>query len=91
MSYFKQNSVTLDLRNLLIHFPDVSLQLRKANRNYNCDMLELRAVLPPNQQVVVEVWTNAEMETTTGTAEAPPAITGEEALLVTPMVKLEKD
>ena len=45
MSFFKQYSLTPYIRNHLIQLTDVSLQLRKVNGHYNCDMYELRAVM----------------------------------------------
>ena len=90
MSTFKQNSVTLDFQNHVIQFPDVSLQHRKANGKYNCNMCELRTaqnvVLPPYQQIIVSVSTNVKSATITGTAAATPTITRNEALWATSTV-----
>ena len=62
--------------NQLIHFSDTSFHLHEANELYNCDMCKLGAaqniVLPPYQQVLSGVCTNAETGLTTGTAEAKP-------------------
>ena len=95
MSLFKQNSVTLAIRNHLIHFSDVSLQLHKANGKISCNMCELRAaqkiVLLPQQQIIVPVCTNSEIGTTAGNAETTSTLTRKKALLFTPaMVKLEQ-
>ena len=87
MSFSKQYSVKLDIRNRLIHFPDVSLQLGKANGKYNCDMCKLRSahriVLPPYQQITVPLCKDTEIGTTTGIAEATPTINRKEAFLAT--------
>ena len=95
LSFFKQYSVTLHIQNHQIHFPDLSLQLHKANGKNKCDKCELRAaqkiVVTLFQQGMLPACTNAEIEKTTGTTEATSTITMKEALLVTPvMVNLEK-
>ena len=88
LSFFKQYSKALDIRNHLLHFSDVSLQLRKANGKYNCDICEHMAakknLLSPYQQFMVPVCNNAKTGTTTGPAEAIPTMTRKEAVLFTP-------
>ena len=88
ISFLNQPSVTLDIRNQLIYFPDVSLPLCKANGRYNCDIHELRAtqkiVLLPYQQVMVPVGTTVESATTTGTVVATTTMNWKKAHLVTP-------
>ena len=42
MSFFKKYSVTLDLANNIVRFPDITLQLRPTNGKFKTKMMELR-------------------------------------------------
>ena len=43
MSFFKNNSETLDLANNFVRFPEIALQLKPPNGKFKLQMLELRA------------------------------------------------
>ena len=53
MSFFKKYSVTLDLANNIVRFPEITLQLRPQNGKFKLQMLELRTshktTIPPRQ------------------------------------------
>ena len=49
MSFFRKYSVTLDLKNNLVHRPDLSLQFRPHHGKFSCGGFELKAL----QKVVV--------------------------------------
>ena len=59
MSFFKKYSVTLNLANNIVKFPDITLQLRSVNGKFKNKLLELKTtqktVIQPNQQVFVPV------------------------------------
>ena len=61
-SFFKKYSVTLDLANNIVKFPDITLQLRPVNGRFKNKLLELKTtqkiVLQPNQQVFAPVVMN---------------------------------
>ena len=53
MSFFKKNSVILELANNVVMFPDITLQLKPERGRYKIQMIELRTsqktVIPPDQ------------------------------------------
>ena len=54
MSFFKKYSVTLDLANNIVKFPDITLQLRSVNGKFKNKLLELKTtqkmVIQPNNK-----------------------------------------
>ena len=44
MSFFKKYSVTLDLANNIVKYPDIPLQLRAVNRKFKNKLLELKTI-----------------------------------------------
>ena len=73
MSFFKKYSVTLDLTNNIMKFPDITLQLRSVNGKFKNKLLELKTtqkmVIQPNQQVFVPVVIERDLGDITGTVE----------------------
>ena len=57
MSSFKEFSVTPDLANNIVKFPDITLQLRSVNGKFKNKLLELKTtekiIIQQNQQVFV--------------------------------------
>ena len=88
MSFFKKYSVTLDLANNIVRFPEITLQLRPQNGKFKLQMLELRAsqktTIPPRQQVFIPVVAEKDIGHVTGTVEAFPAFERKTELLVSP-------
>ena len=88
MSFFKKYSVTLDLANNIVKFPDITLQLRSVNGNFKNKLLELKTtqktVIQPNQQVFVPVVIERDLGDITGTVEGLPAFERRSHLLVSP-------
>ena len=88
MSFFKKNSVTLDLANNIVKFPDITLQLRSVNGKFKNKLLELKTtqktVIQPNQQVFVPVVIERDLGDITGTVEGLPAFERRSNLLVSP-------
>ena len=88
MSFFKKYSVTLDLANNIVKFPDITLQLRSVNGNFKNKLLELKTtqktVIQPNQQVFVPVVIEHDLGDITGTVEGLPAFERRSHLLVSP-------
>ena len=88
MSFFKKYSVTLDLANNIVRFPEITLQLRPQIGKFKLQMLELRAsqktTIPPQQQVFIPVETEKDIGHVTGTVEAFPAFERKTELLVSP-------
>ena len=96
MSFFENYSVTLDVKNHLVHLPDISMQVRKKSNN-NClnKFIELqtteKTVIPPFHQVMVPVRGEATYAPTKDAVEATPAFEGKAAILVSPaLVTLTK-
>ena len=94
MSFFKKFSVTLDLANNIVRFPEITLQL-KPNGKFRLQMLELRTTqettISPGQQIFVHATTNKDIGTVTGTIEAFPAFERKTELLVSPSMSEIKD
>ena len=44
MSFFKKYSVTLDIANNIVKYPDIPLQLRAVNRKFKNKLLELKTI-----------------------------------------------
>ena len=88
MSFFKKYSVTLDLANNIVKFPDITLQLRSVNGKFKNKLLELKTtqktVIQPNQQVFVPVVIERDLGDITGTVEGLPAFERRSHLLVSP-------
>ena len=88
MSFFKKYSVTLDLANNIVKFPDITLQLRSVNGKFKNKLLELKTtqkmVIQPNQQVFVPVVIECDLGDITGTVEGLPAFERRTHLLVSP-------
>ena len=90
MSFFKKYSVTLDLANNIVRFPEITLQLRPQNGKFKFQMLELRAsqktTIQPRQQVFNPVTSEKDIGQVTGTVEAFPAFERKTELLVSPSI-----
>ena len=88
ISFFKKYSVTLDLANNIVRFPEITLQLRPQNGKFKLQMLELRAsqktTIQPRQQVFIPVTSEKDIGQVTGTVEAFPAFERKTELLVSP-------
>ena len=79
LSFFKWYSVTLDLKNNLVHFPEVSLQLKKHYGKFNCGALDQKTlqkdVVGPLRKVMVPTITATELDTSFEVTAAHPAFT----------------
>ena len=79
MSFFKEYSVTLDLGNNVVKFPDITLQLKPERGRYKIQMIELRTiqktVIQPDHQLNVPVLAESDLGTIHGTVETFPATT----------------
>ena len=89
MSFLTKYSVSVDVKNHTVHFPDISLQLKqKRTGKFKCSMVELRAtqrvVLNPFQQVLVNVDTDRDLADSTGIVEATEAFQRKSAMWVSP-------
>ena len=88
MSFFKKYSVTLDLANNVVKFPDITLQLKPERGRYKVQMLELRTsqkiVVQPDHQIMVPVIAEKDLGTIQGTVETFPAFERKTQLLVSP-------
>ena len=88
MSFFKKYSVTSDLANNIVNFPDITLQLRSVNGKFKNKLLELKTtpkiVIQPNQQVFVPVVIERHLGDITGTVEGLPAFERRSHLMVSP-------
>ena len=88
MSFFENYSVTLDLANNIVRFPEITLQLRPQNGKFKLQRLELRAsqktTIQPRQQVFIPVTSEKDIGQVTGTVEAFPAFERKTELLVSP-------
>ena len=88
MSFFKKYSVTLDLANNVVKFPDITLQLKPERGRYKVQMLELRTsqkiVIQPDHQIMVPVIAEKDFGTIQGTVETFPAFERKTQLLVSP-------
>ena len=75
MSFFRNNSVTLDLASNIVKFPDITL--RSVNMIFKYKLLELKTtmttVIQPNQQVFVPVVIKRDLGDITGTVKGLPA------------------
>ena len=95
MSFFKKYSVTLDLANNIVRFPEITLQLKPPNGKFKLQMLELRTTqkttISPGQQIFVTVTTDKNIGIVTGTIEAFPAFERKTELLVSPSMSEIKD
>ena len=88
MSFFKKYSVTLDLTNNIVNFPDITLQLCSVNGKFKKKLLELKTsqkmVIQRNQQVFVPVVIERDLGDITDTVEGIPAFERRTHLLVSP-------
>ena len=88
MSFFKKYSVTLDLANNVVKFPDINLQLKPERGRYKIQMIELRTtqktVIQPDHQIIVPVLAERDLGTIHGTVETFPAFERKTQLLVSP-------
>ena len=88
MSFFKKYSVTLDLSNNVVKFPDITLQLKPERGRYKIQMIELRTtrktVIQPDHQLNVPVLAERDLDTIQGTIEAFPSFERKTQLLVSP-------
>ena len=95
MSFFKKYSVTLDLANNIVRFPEITLQLKPPNGKFKLQMLELRTTqkttISPGQQIFVTVTTDKDIGKVTGTIEAFPAFERKTELLVSTSMSEIKD
>ena len=95
MSFFKKYSVTLDLANNIVRFPEITLQLRPQNGKFKLQMLELRTsqktTIPPRQQAFIPVVAEKDIGHVTGTVEAIPAFERKTELLVSPSMSKIND
>ena len=95
MSFFKKYSVSLDLANNIVRFPEITLQLKPPNGKFKLQMLELRTTqkttISPGQQIFVTATTDKNIGTVTGTIEAFPAFERKTKLLVSPSMSEIKD
>ena len=59
MSFFKKYSVTLDLANNVVKFPDITLQLKPKRGRYKMQMIEIqttqKTVIQPDHQIIFPV------------------------------------
>ena len=95
LSFFKKDSVTLDLAKNIVRFPEITLQLKPPNGKFKLQMLELRTIqkttISPGQQIFVTATTDKNIGTVTGTIEAFPAFERKTELLVSPSMSEIKD
>ena len=88
MSFFKKYSVTLDLANNVVKFPDITLQLKPERGRYKIQMIELRTtqktVMQPDHQIIVPVLAERDLGTIQGTVETFPAFERKTQVLVSP-------
>ena len=88
MSFFKKNSVTLDLANNVVEVPYNTLQLKPELGRYKIQMMELRTtqktVIQPDHQLIVPVLAERDLGTIQGTVETFPVFERKTQLLVSP-------
>ena len=88
MSFFKNYSVTLDLANNIVRFPEITIQLKRPNGKFKLQMLDLRAsqktTISPRQQFFVPVMAVKDIDTVAGPVKAFPAFERKTELLVSP-------
>ena len=88
MSFFKKHSVTLDLANNVVKFPDITLQLKPERGRYKIQMIELRTtqktVIQPDHQLIVPVLAERDLGTIQGTVETFPTFERKTQLLMSP-------
>ena len=86
MSFSKKDSVTLDLANSFIKFPDITRQLKPEQGRYKSNMIKLRTsqktVIKPHQQIINPVLAEKDLGTIKGTMETFPAFERKTQLLV---------
>ena len=72
-SCFKKYTVTLDLANNVVNFPDIALQLKSERGRYKIKMIDLqttqKTVIQPDQQLIVPVLAERDIGTTHPTPE----------------------
>ena len=88
MSFLAKYSFTLDLKNTLVQFLDLSLQLRLKQEKFKCEPFEFKKttqneVVGPLQQVMVPTIATNEIETSTGITEATTSFSQKVDLIVT--------
>ena len=88
MSFFKKYSVTLDLANNIVKFPDITLQPKPEQGNYKVNMIELpttqKTVIRPDEQLIVPLLAEKDLGTIQGTVEAFPAFESKTQLQLSP-------
>ena len=76
LSFFKKHSLTADLANNIVRFPEITIQFKPSNGKFKLQMLELRAsqkaTICPRQQVLAPVTAEKDIGTVTDTDEAFP-------------------
>ena len=87
MTFFEIYLVTIDVKNHLVHLPDISTQVhRKSGSKYPNSLLELQTtqkmVIPPFQQVILPVLGEATYAPTNGALETTPTFERRDAFLV---------
>ena len=94
MSFFRKYSVTLDLANNLVKFPDITLQLKPERGRYKIQMIELRTtqktVIQQDHQLIFPVLVERDLGTIQGTVETFPAFERKTQLLVSPKIAEKK-
>ena len=88
MFFLEKYSVTLDLTNNVVKFPNITLQLKPERGRYKIQMIELRTtqmtVIQPDHQLIVPVLSERDLGTIQGTVETFPAFERKTQLLVSP-------
>ena len=88
MCLFKKYSVTSDLADNIVKFPDITLQLRSVNGKFKNKLHELtttqKTVIQPNQHVFVPVVIERDLGDITGTVEGLPGFERRSHQLVSP-------
>ena len=87
MSFFAKTSVTLDVKNDLVHLSGTTMLVRwKCNNKYMSSFLVLPRVrnttFPPSLQVMTPIVVDATCATANGTIHTTPALRRNKALLV---------
>ena len=95
MSFVKKYSVTLDLQNNLVHFPDLSLEVKPHHGKFRCGAFELKTlqkvVVGPFQQVMVPNITATEIDNSFKITEATTAFNQQPDFILTPAVNQLQD
>ena len=91
MSFSEKYSVNLNIKNHLVNFPNpmMSMQVRQQKNNrFKNGLFNLRSstrtVIPPLQQVMIQVHSDADISLTTGTVQGSPSFMRRTCLLVSP-------